>query len=86
MLGEVEHIDPDARQLTVTELDHPVTIDYDSLIVAGGAVTSYFGHDDFRRWASGMKSLDDALYLRGQIFGAFERAEAEDRRGAGAEP
>ena len=77
VLGEVEHIDPVARQLAVTELDRPVTISYDSLIVAGGAVTSYFGHDDFRRWASGMKSLDDALYLRGQIFGAFEEAEAE---------
>jgi len=77
VLGEVEHIDPAARQLAVTELDHPVTISYDSLIVAGGAVTSYFGHDDFRRRASGMKSLDDALYLRGQIFGAFEEAEAE---------
>ena len=77
VLGEVEHIDPVARQLAVTELDHPVTISYDSLIVAGGAVTSYFGHDDFRRRASGMKSLDDALYLRGQIFGAFEEAEAE---------
>jgi NADH:ubiquinone reductase (H+-translocating) len=77
ILGEVEHIDLDARQLTVTELDHQVSIDYDSLIVAGGAVTSYFGHDDFRAQACGMKSLDDALYLRGQIFGAFERAEAE---------
>jgi NADH dehydrogenase len=77
ILGEVQHIDPEARQVMVTELDHPVTIDYDSLIVAGGAMPSYFGHDDFRPWASGMKSLDDAMYLRGQIFGAFERAEAE---------
>ncbi len=40
-------------------------------------MTSYFGHDEFRRAASGMKSLDDALALRGQIFGAFEQAEAE---------
>jgi NADH:ubiquinone reductase (H+-translocating) len=78
VLGEVEHIDPDERRITVNELDHRVSIDYDSLIVAGGAVTSYFGHDDFRASACGMKSLDDALYLRGQIFGAFERAEAED--------
>jgi NADH dehydrogenase len=78
VLGEVERIDAEARQVIVTELDHQVTIGYDSLIVAGGAVTSYFGHDDFRDTASGMKSLDDALYLRGQIFGAFERAEAED--------
>jgi NADH dehydrogenase len=77
VLGEVERIDLEARQITATELDHQVSIDYDSLIVAGGAVTSYFGHDDYRAAACGMKSLDDALYLRGQIFGAFERAEAE---------
>jgi NADH dehydrogenase len=85
VMGEVEHIDPKTRQLTVTELDHQLSINYDSLIVAGGAVTSYFGHDDYRAAACGMKSLDDALYLRGEIFGAFERAEAEadeDRRRA----
>ncbi|MGP0032201.1 MAG: NAD(P)/FAD-dependent oxidoreductase [Acidimicrobiales bacterium] len=77
VLGEVEGIDPRARQISVRELDRRVTTAYDSLIVAGGAVTSYFGHDDFRRAAGGMKSLDDAMGLRGQIFGAFERAEAE---------
>ena len=59
------------------EFGTPLTIGYDSLIVAGGAATSYFGHDEFRAAASGMKSLDDALSLRGQIFGAFELAEAE---------
>jgi NADH dehydrogenase len=78
VLAEVEAIDPERREITAIELDRQVTIPYDSLIVAGGAVTSYFGHDDYRRAASGMKSLDDALRLRGQIFGAFERAEAED--------
>jgi NADH dehydrogenase len=50
-------------------------VDYDSLIVAGGAATSYFGNDGFARWAPGMKSLQDALRLRGRIFGAFEMAE-----------
>ncbi len=78
VLAEVTHIDPELRQVTVTEFGRPVTISYDSLIVAGGAVTSYFGHDEFRPAASGMKSLDDALRLRGQIFGAFEKAESED--------
>jgi NADH:ubiquinone reductase (H+-translocating) len=77
VLGDVQHIDPERKEVTATELDHEVTIGYDSLIVATGAVTSYFGHDDFRRYASGMKSLDDAMLLRGQIFGAFEMAEAE---------
>ena len=50
---------------------------YDSLIVAAGAGQSYFGHDEFSRWAPGMKTIDDALELRGRIFGAFEMAETE---------
>ena len=77
VLGEVEHIDVAAKEVHVDEFGKPLVISYDSLIVAGGASTSYFGHDEFRRAASGMKSLDDALALRGEIFGAFELAEAE---------
>jgi len=77
ILAEVEQIDVDARVVHADEFGRPLTIAYDSLIVAGGATSSYFGHDHFRAAASGMKSLDDALALRGQIFGAFELAEAE---------
>jgi NADH:ubiquinone reductase (H+-translocating) len=78
VLGEVEGIDPAHRTVTALELGGAKsTFSYDSLIVAGGAVSSYFGHDEFRHAACGMKSLDDALYLRGEIFGAFERAEQE---------
>jgi NADH:ubiquinone reductase (H+-translocating) len=77
LLAEVQRIDVAARQVHCDEFGKPLTIDYDSLIVAGGAITSYFGHDEFKASASGMKSLDDALALRGQIFGAFELAEAE---------
>ncbi len=77
VLGAVEHIDLAAKQVHVDEFGKPMTIGYDSLIVAGGATTSYFGHDEFRHASSGMKSLDDALALRGEIFGAFELAEAE---------
>jgi NADH dehydrogenase len=77
-LAEVVGIDPTDKTVTANEFGQQVSIPYDSLIVAGGAVTSYFGHDDFAHVASGMKSLNDAMYLRGQIFGAFERAEAED--------
>ena len=54
------------------------TYEYDSLIVATGAAQSYFGHDEFARFAPGMKTIDDALELRGRIFGAFEMAESED--------
>ncbi|HEY2802859.1 MAG TPA: NAD(P)/FAD-dependent oxidoreductase [Actinomycetota bacterium] len=52
-----------------------LTVPYDSLIVAAGASGSYFGHDEFSRWAPAMKTIDDALELRGRIFGAFEMAE-----------
>jgi NADH dehydrogenase len=45
--------------------------------MACGATSSYFGHDEYREVSCGMKSLDDALALRGNIFGAFELAEAE---------
>ena len=48
---------------------------YDSLLVAAGAGQSYFGNDQFAEFAPGMKSIDDALELRGRIFGAFELAE-----------
>jgi NADH dehydrogenase len=86
VLAEVEHIDPKAKTVAATELGgKQTTLSYDSLIVAGGAVTSYYGHDEYRAASCGMKSLDDALYLRGEIFGAFERAELEedeDRRRA----
>jgi NADH:ubiquinone reductase (H+-translocating) len=77
VLADVVRIDTEARAVHAEEFGEPLAIGYDSLIVAGGSTTSYFGHDDFRAFASGMKSLDDALALRGQIYGAFERAEAE---------
>ncbi len=77
VLGEVEHIDIGTRQVHLDEFGKALTIAYDSLIVAGGTSSSYFGHDEFRASSFSMKSLDDALALRGQIFGAFELAEAE---------
>ena len=77
VLAEVVRIDTEAHVVHADEFGRPLAVDYDSLIVAGGSTTSYFGHDEFRAYAKGMKSLDDALALRGQIFGAFECAEAE---------
>jgi len=79
LLGEVIDIDPSARKLTARapgrgDLFH---VEYDSLIVATGATQSYFGNDQFAEFAPGLKSIDDALELRGRIFGAFELAELE---------
>jgi NADH dehydrogenase len=75
LLGEVTSIDVEARTVTSQLLDRTTVIPYDELIVAAGAGQSYFGNDHFARHAPGMKSIDDALELRGRIFGAFELAE-----------
>ncbi len=77
ILADVQRIDVDSRTIVADEFGQPLTVAYDSLIVAGGAATSYFGHDEFQEVSSGLKSLDDALALRGKIFGSFELAEAE---------
>jgi NADH dehydrogenase len=77
LLGEVTDIDLEARTVTSSVLERETVTPYDSLIVAAGARTSYFGNDDFARHAPGLKSIDDALELRGRIFGAFEMAELE---------
>ena len=70
-------MDVDARELMVETLGDVATLGYDSLIVATGASQSYFGHDEYAGDAPGMKTIDDALELRGRIFGAFEMAELE---------
>jgi NADH dehydrogenase len=75
ILGEVIDIDLDAKTVTSSVLNRETVTPYDSLIVAAGAGQSYFGNDHFSEFAPGMKSIDDALELRGRIFGAFELAE-----------
>ena len=75
MLGEVVDVEAANRVLTVDTLGHATRVSYDSLIVATGASSSYFGHDEYARHAPGMKTIDDALELRGRIFGALEIAE-----------
>jgi NADH dehydrogenase len=77
LIGDVTSVDLSARTLKVVNLGETVDVGYDSLIVAAGAGQSYFGHPDFSRFAPGMKSIDDALEIRGRIFGAFEMAERE---------
>jgi NADH dehydrogenase len=52
-------------------------IPYDTLIVSTGARHSYFGHDEWARFAQGLKSIDDALEVRRRILIAFEAAERE---------
>jgi len=81
LLGEVTGIDLTAKTVTSHVLGRELLTPYDSLIVAAGAGQSYFGNDHFSTFAPGMKSIDDALELRGRIFGAFELAEVMAARG-----
>ena len=75
LLGEVTDIDLDGRTVTSHVLGRDSRLRYDSLVVAAGAGQSYFGNDQFAAYAPGLKTIDDALELRGRIFGAFELAE-----------
>jgi NADH dehydrogenase FAD-containing subunit len=77
LLGEVVDIDLAAREVVLDTIGERSRVRYDSLIVAAGAAQSYFGHDEFAIHAPGMKTIDDAIELRGRIFGAFEMAELE---------
>lgn len=81
LLGEVTGIDLAGRTVTSHVLGRETVTPYDSLLVAAGSGQSYFGNDGFAEFAPGMKSVDDALELRGRIFGAFELAELGASRG-----
>jgi NADH dehydrogenase len=76
LLGDVVEINLAERYVVSELLGHHYETAYDSLIVAAGANQSYFGNDHFAEFAPGMKTIDDALEVRGRILGAFELAEA----------
>lgn len=71
LLEEAKEIDLARRRVVCTT----ETLDYDFLVLALGSVTSYFGHDDWEKFAPGLKSIDDALTIRRRLLVAFERAE-----------
>ena len=77
LLGDVTGIDVEARTVTSGTTEGTIVTPYDSLIVAAGAGTAYFGNDRFAEYATGLKSIDDALELRSKIFNGFEMAELE---------
>src|SRR4051795_10913498 len=81
LLGEVTDIDLTPQTVPSHVLGRETVTPYDSLLVAAGSSQSYFGNDEFAEFAPGMKSIDDALELRGRIFGAFEMAELGASRG-----
>jgi NADH dehydrogenase len=74
LLGEVESIDAVNRRVVLTD---GADSTYDYLIIATGARHSYFGHDEWERFAPGLKSIEDALTIRQRVLLAFEKAERE---------
>jgi len=72
LLGEVVDIDPAAK---VVVLKDGARIPYDSLIMATGSQSSYFGNDAWREWAPSLKTIEDAIAIRHKILFAFEAAE-----------
>ena len=82
LLGEAVSVDVKARRIVLSDGG---PIDFDTLIVATGAQFSYFGHDDWARFAPGLKSIDDATDIRRRILIAFEAAEREADPGRRAE-
>jgi NADH:ubiquinone reductase (H+-translocating) len=81
LLAEARRIDVEHKRVILADAE----LSYDFLILAAGATHAYFGHDEWRRRAPGLKTLDDALEMRRRVLLAFERAEREpdpDRRRA----
>jgi NADH dehydrogenase len=72
LLGEASDIDPDAKRV---KLRDGASFDYDSLIVATGSKTSYYGKDEWREYAPSLKTIEEATAIRHKILYAFEWAE-----------
>jgi NADH dehydrogenase len=73
LLANVDGVDLAAKRVMTTEGD----LQYDYLVVATGAETSYFGHSDWEERAPGLKSVEDALEVRRRVLSAFEKAECQ---------
>jgi NADH:ubiquinone reductase (H+-translocating) len=73
MLAEVQRVDLASRSL-----DTAVgRVAYDYLVLAPGAVDNYFGHEDWRQFAPGMKEVEEATFIRSRLLRSFESAELE---------
>jgi NADH:ubiquinone reductase (H+-translocating) len=71
-LGTVVDIDTDSKNVVLAD---KTIVPYDSLIVAAGSQTTYFGHNEWQEWAPGLKSIEEATTVRHKVLYAFEVAE-----------
>jgi len=71
LMGEVEDLDVEQKELIFNNRRYR----YDHLILAAGAGSSFFGHDEWRAFATPMKTLEDAAAIRHQVLNALEEAE-----------
>jgi NADH:ubiquinone reductase (H+-translocating) len=74
LMADVTRVEPAARRV---HLGDGEPIAYDHLVVATGMTHAYFGHDEWAEHAPGLKTLREAVEIRGRILRAFERAERE---------
>lgn len=74
LMGEVSSIDAASSCVVLDDGEH---IHFDHLVLAAGATHSYFGRDDWAKYAPGLKTLGDAFSIRRRVLTAFERAERE---------
>src|SRR6266849_2644975 len=72
LMGEAVDVDPQAKRVILRD---GAAFEYDSLIVATGTQTSYYGNDSWQEWAPSLKSVEEATAIRHKILYAFERAE-----------
>lgn len=72
LLGEATDIEPKSKRIFLRDGG---VVPYDSLLVATGSQATYFGHDEWKMWAPGLKTIEDATMIRHKILLAFEAAE-----------
>jgi NADH dehydrogenase len=78
-MAEVTGVDTERKCVFASSVDREhVSLSYDYLILATGATHSYFGRDEFAKYAPGLKTLADAVAIRNKVLQAFEQAETEE--------
>ncbi len=75
LLAEATGIDAKNKKVLTAAGD---SLAYDYLVLAAGVTNRYFGHDEWRPWAPGLKSLEEALDIRRRVLVAYENAERSE--------